>query len=403
LTVPEAAPSRRSGLREIAWVFLKLGTIGFGGPAAHIALMEDEVVRRRRWLTRQEFLDLLAATHMIPGPNSTEMAIHVGLRRGGAAGLVVAGLCFILPAALIVTAMAWSYVRFGSYPVAAGALHAIKPMIAVIVVHAVWSLGRTAVRSRGLAALGLAALIAAAAGAHELIVIGAAGFLAALWRTPAEPRGPADAVRVLVPAAGAWSHGLPGSPATAFAATAGMAAAALAAPTPLSALFLVFLKTGSVLFGSGYVLLAFLRADLVERFGWLTEAQLLDAVAVGQFTPGPLSATATFIGYVLAGLPGAGVATLGMFLPSFVFVALSGPLVLRLRRAPVAGAVLDGLVVGSLAVMAVVSFLLARSAIVDAGTVIAAVIAAVLLLRFRVNAAWLVLGAGVAGALLGLR
>ena len=400
---PSHHPSKH-GLREIAWVFLKLGTIGFGGPAAHIALMEDEVVRRRRWISREDFLDLLAATHMIPGPNSTEMAIHMGLRRGGFAGLVVAGICFILPAALIVTAMAWSYVRFGSYPVAEGALHAIKPVIAVIVIQAVWSLGRTAVRSRGLAMLGLAALLAYAAGAHELVVIGAAGLLAALWRRPSNPRQNARRVMLAVPATGAMSDGALLAPRTALAAAAtsvATAGTALAAPVSLSSLFLAFLKIGSVLFGSGYVLLAFLRADLVERFHWLTEAQLLDAVAVGQFTPGPLSATATFIGYLLGGIPGAGVATLGMFLPSFVFVAWSGPLVPRLRRSPVAGAVLDGLVVGSLAVMAVVAFLLARSAIADGVSAAIAVIAAALLLRFRVNSAWLVLGAGIAGAALG--
>jgi chromate transporter len=387
------------GLREIAWVFLKLGTIGFGGPAAHIALMEDEVVRRRRWISREDFLDLLAATHMIPGPNSTEMAIHMGLRRGGPLGLAVAGLCFILPAALIVTAMAWSYVRFGSYPVAEGALRAIKPVIAVIVFQAVWTLGRTAVRSRGLAALGLAALVAYAAGTHELIVIGASGVLAALMRTPMGTRG--TSAQPLIPVAVAPCVGVLQARHAVWAATTGTAAA-IAAPASLGSLFLVFLKVGSVLFGSGYVLVAFLRADLVERFRWLTEAQLLDAVAVGQFTPGPLSATATFIGYVLAGLPGAGVATLGMFLPSFVFVALSGPLVPRLRRAPAGAAVLDGLVVGSLAVMAWVAFLLARSAVVDWRTGGVAILAAVLLFRVRVNSAWLVLGAGVLGAAVSL-
>ncbi|HET9251430.1 MAG TPA: chromate efflux transporter [Candidatus Eisenbacteria bacterium] len=400
-------PSAPRGLRsEIAWVFLKLGTIGFGGPAAHIALMEDEVVRRRRWLSRQDFLDLLAATHMIPGPNSTEMAIHLGLRRGGASGLLIAGICFILPAALIVTAMAWSYVRFGSYPVAKGALLAIQPVIAVIVVQAVWSLGREAVRTRGLAILAVAALISYALGAHELVVIGVAGLFAAILGVGGGTRETAPALGLL-PSAGPASPSGPSGPSDpsgpALLAAAVAPAAAAAVPVTTWGLFLVFLKTGSVLFGSGYVLVAFLRADLVERWRWLSESQLLDAVAVGQFTPGPLSATATFIGYLLAGWPGAAAATLGMFLPSFVLVALSGPLVPRLRRSRAAGAVLDGLVIGSLAVMAVVSFLLARSAITDWISALVAVVAALLLLRFRVNAAWLVLGAGALGAALGMR
>jgi chromate transporter len=389
----------RGGLHEIAWVFLKLGTIGFGGPAAHIALMEDEVVRRRGWLAREEFLDLLAATNMIPGPNSTEMAIHVGLRRGGAPGLLIAGFCFILPAALIVTGMAWSYVRYGSYPVAESALFAIKPVVAVIVIHAVWSFGRTAIRSRGLAMLAAAALLATVLGAHELVVIGAAGVLAAL-APGTDPKDRAAGLAALPPPGAAMPASTAGGWST-IALAAAAAPAAAAVPVTLSGLFLAFLKIGSVLFGSGYVLLAFLRGDLVERFHWLTESQLLDAVAVGQFTPGPLSTTATFIGYLLAGLPGAGVATLGMFLPSFVFVAISGPLVPRLRRSPVAGRVLDGLVAGSLAVMAAVAFVLARSAVLDWRTALLAVIAGGLLFRLRVSSVWLVLGAGIVGALAG--
>lgn len=383
-------------------MFLKLGTIGFGGPAAHIALMEHEVVRRRGWVSREEFLDLLAATHMIPGPNSTEMAIHLGFRRGGPPGLLAAGLSFILPAALIVTAMAWSYVRYGSYPVAESALFAIKPVVAVIVMQALWSLGRTAIRTRGLAMIAVAAVLASVAGAHELAVIGAAGVLGA-FAASGRPRDAAvRAATATVATSGVGSRGpdlgIPG----ALAATAPLAASAAMAPVTLPGLFLVFLKIGSVLFGSGYVLLAFLRADLVERFHWLTEAQLLDAVAVGQLTPGPLSTTATFIGFLLAGWPGAGVATAGMFLPSFVFVALSGPLLPRLRRSPVAGRVLDGLVAGSLAVMALVTVHLTRSAVVDWRAALLAVVAAALLFRFRVSPVWLVLAAGLAGALAGL-
>jgi len=377
-----AAHGRGRRLRELAWVFLKLGTIGFGGPAAHIALMEDEVVRRRAWLTREEFLDLLAVTNLIPGPNSTEMAIHVGHRRAGAAGLVVAGACFILPATLIVTAMAMSYVRFGSYPAAHAALFAIKPVILAVVLQALWGLGRSAIRSRWLAAMAAVAVLANLAGLQELVVIGACGAFAWARHVLRQPGSGPRNLSVLFP----------------VAAAAGAAATSVREDV-LWPMFLVFLKIGSVLFGSGYVLLAFLRGDFVERLGWLSEAQLLDAVAVGQFTPGPLFTTATFIGYLLAGLPGAGVATLGIFLPAFAFVAASGPIVPHLRRSALAAAVLDGVVVGSLAVMAAVTARLARAAVVDGFTLALAVAAAVLLLRYRINSAWLVLGAGLIGAL----
>jgi chromate transporter len=381
-------PPRATALRELAWVFLKLGTIGFGGPAAHVALMEDEVVRRRGWLARSEFLDLLAATHLIPGPNSTEMAIHVGHRRAGAAGLMVAGACFILPSALSVTAAAWCYVRFGAYPQVGAALFAIKPVIIAIVVQALWGLGRAGVRSRGLALLGAAALVADLWGLNELAVLGLAGAVAGLAHVVRHRGVGANLTAAM--AAPSW------------VAASGLAGTTAAAPVAfgLWPMFLVFLKIGSVLFGSGYVLLAFLRGDLVERLGWLSERQLLDAVAIGQFTPGPVFTTATFIGYLLAGGPGALAATAGIFLPAFVFVAISGPLIPRLRGSATAGAVLDGLVVGSLAVMASVTLSLARAAVVDGTTASLALVAAVLLLRFRVNSAWLVLAAGAIGVAL---
>jgi chromate transporter len=371
------------GLAEIARLFLKLGTIGFGGPAAHIALMEDEVVRRRGWLSRERFLDLLGATNLIPGPNSTEMAIHVGHQRAGWRGLVVAGVSFILPAFLIVLACAWAYVRYGTLPAAEGLLRGVKPVIIAIVLQALWGLGRTATRTRLLAALALVSLAAAAAGVHELAVIFGAGLLAALlaWARST------SASRV---------HGIGILPLGAAA----VASSAAAAPFSLSSLFLVFLKIGSVLFGSGYVLLAFLRSDLVVRRGWLTEGQLLDAVAVGQITPGPVFTTATFVGYVLGGVGGAVVATVGIFLPAFVFVALSGPLVPRIRRSPVAGAFLDGVNVASIALMALVTAQLARAAIVDAWTAAIAVVAALLLLRLRASPAWLVPVAALLGLVL---
>jgi len=370
---PQGGADRRGSLSELAGLFLKFGTIAFGGPAAHIAMMEDEVVRRRRWLTRDQFLDYVGATNLIPGPNSTELAIHIGHARAGWPGLIVAGACFILPASLIVTAIAWAYERFGALPAVGGVLYGVKPVVIAVVVQALWGLGRAAVKTLTLVALGLAALGAAALGVHELLVLFVAGAGMALIRRG--PRGAAPALVGFVPA--------------------GLAAAAT--PFGLWSLFGIFVKIGAVLFGSGYVLLAFLRADLVERLGWLSERQLLDAVAVGQVTPGPVFTTATFIGYVLGGGAGAAVATVGIFLPAFVFVALSGPVVPRLRRSPTAAAVLDGVNVASLALMAVVSWQLGQAALVDPLTVVLAAVSAVLLVRYRVNSAWLVVGGALVG------
>ena len=391
-----AAPSHRTSLRELARLFLTLGATAFGGPAAHVALMEDEVVRRRQWLTRAQFLDYLGATNLIPGPNSTELAIHIGHARAGWPGLVVAGACFILPAALIVGVIAWAYVRYGALPQAAGLLYGVKPVVIAVVLQALWGLGRSAVKSPPLAALGAAALVAAALGAHELAVLVAAGAAAAVLLRSRTPAADARGGR----GAAAWWLAAPPAAQTAATASAAVATGA-AAPFGLWALFGAFAKIGGVPFGSGYVLLAFLRADLVERLGWLTERQLLDAVAVGQVTPGPVFTTATFVGYVLGGPAGAAAATVGIFLPAFVFVALSGPLVPRLRRSPTAGAVLDGVNVASLALMAVVAAQLARAALVDPLTVVLAAVSALLLVRWRVNSAWLVLGGAAAGLLAG--
>lgn len=383
----EANPERR--LIELAGLFLRLGTTAFGGPAAHVAMMEDEVVRRRKWLTHEEFLDLLGATNLIPGPNSTEMAIHIGQRRAGWPGLVVAGACFILPAALIVTAIAWAYVRYGTLAEARGILYGIKPVIIAVVVQALWGLGKTALRTRLLTVLGAAAVAANFLGANELLVLFSAGVITALiqfFRKRSSPGLLSIVPPVFLP-----------KPILAVVAS-GTATAGAAASFGLWPLFLFFLKVGSVLFGSGYVLLAFLRSGLVERFGWLTESQLLDAIAVGQMIPGPVFTTATFIGYILGGLPAAAIATLGIFLPAFFFVAISGPLIPRLRRSAIAGAVLDGVNVASLALMAVVTWHLGRAALVDWLTVLLALTATVILLRYRLNSAWLVLGgAGVGG------
>ena len=394
--------STRGPLRDLAWLFLKLGATAFGGPAAHIAMMEDEVVRRRQWLTREAFLDYLGATNLIPGPNSTELAIHIGHARAGWPGLVVAGASFIVPATLLVGAAAWAYVKYGAMPAVAGVLYGVKPVVVAVVVQALWSLGRTAMKSRWLAAIGVLAAAAVAAGLNELLVLAGAGLLAVAAGGIHRRRG-----TLSISAAGACTAGTltpaplraaAGVAVSSGAAAAGVAAGAAAAvPFAVWTLFLIFLKIGSVLFGSGYVLLAFLRADFVERLGWLTEAQLLDAVAVGQVTPGPVFTTATFIGYVLGGTAGAAAATAGIFLPAFVFVALSGPLVPRIRKSAVAGAVLDGVNVASLALMAVVTWHLGRSALVDVATVAMAVAAGVAIVMFRINSAWIVL----AGALLG--
>jgi chromate transporter len=377
-----------TALREVAAVFLRLGTTAFGGPAAHIAMMEDEVVRRRRWLTREQFPDYLGATNLIPGPNSTELAIHVGHARGGWPGLLVAGVSFILPATLIVTAVAWVYVRFGTLPAAEGLLYGVKPVVIAIVAQALWGLAHTAIKSAWSAVLGMLAVAAAVAGIHELAVLAGAALVMGAGHM-VRRAGPKATTGLLV--------AMVAGPLSGFASA--IAASATPAAFGLLPLFLVFAKTGAVLFGSGYVLLAFLRADLVERFGWLTEPQLLDAIAVGQVTPGPVFTTATFIGYVLGGFAGAAVATIGIFLPAFVFVALSGPLVPRLRRSAVAGRVLDGVNVGSLALMAVVSWQLGRTALVDPLTIGLAIASLFVLVRLRINSAWLVLGGGAIGLL----
>lgn len=379
----------RSGLPSLAALFLRLGTTAFGGPAAHIAMMEDEVVRRRGWLTREEFLDLVGATHLIPGPNSTELAIHIGHRRAGWPGLLVAGLSFILPAMMIVWLVAWGYVRYGQLPAVGGVLAGVKPVVVAIIAHALWTLGRTALKSALTSAIGVAAFLAVLLGTHELVALALAGMIGALDVRLTAGGLPPLPVLVAAP--------LPQGDAVAGVGTA--VGAALAATLP--SLFLVFLKAGSFLFGSGYVLVAFLHSDLVVRLGWLTEPQLLDAIAVGQFTPGPVFTTATFIGYLLAGHAGALWATLGIFLPAFVFVALSAPLLPRLRTSDVLGGALDGVNVASLALMAAVCLPLASDAVRGTLGVLPAaalgIAALALLARWRVNAAWLILGGALVG------
>ncbi|MEO8900658.1 MAG: chromate efflux transporter [Polyangiaceae bacterium] len=372
----------RTPLRVLAGLFLRLGATAFGGPAAHIAMMHAEVVGRRKWLTEERFLDLLGATNLIPGPNSTEMAIHVGWERRRWAGLLVAGAAFILPAMLITAVLGWVYVRFGSVPTAVWLLYGVKPVILGVVMQAIWGLAPKAARTTPLRVLGLAAAVLAAVGVNEIAVLFAAGALAVTYSlaTGRSKPGSGPALNQLAPVIVPMATG-----------------AAAASAISLSGIFWVFLKIGSVLFGSGYVLLAFLRTDLVERLHWLTEAQLVDAIAVGQITPGPVFTSATFIGYLLGGPKGALVATAGIFLPAFVFVGLSGPLIPKLRSSPLAGAFLDGVNVGSLALMAIVTIQLGHAALIDLPTVAFAIVAAVLLVKFKPNATWLILGGAGAG------
>ena len=385
-------PPSRSPLGEIARLFFKLGVIAFGGPAAHIAMLEDEVVERRGWLSRQHFLDLVGATNLIPGPNSTEMTMHVGYERGGGAGLAVAGACFILPAVVITSVFAWAYVSYGALPAVEPFLYGVKPAVLAVILGAVWRLGRSAVRGWRLAALGLAGAGAVLLGAGEVPVLFAVGLVGMAWLrvSGAESDTAARFVPILFVQ--------PARDTTGAALAAGAAGAA--ASLSLWKLFFFFLKVGAVLYGSGYVLVAFLEGGLVEDLGWLTQAELLDAIAIGQFTPGPVLSTATFIGYVLAGAPGAVVATAGIFLPSFVFVLLLNPLIPRLRRSAWLSAFLDAVNVAAVALMAAVTLQLGAGVLVSWPAWVIAGAAAVLALRYRVNAVWLILGGAVLGRLL---
>lgn len=369
-----------SRLQEVAGLALKLGATAFGGPAAHIAMLHDEVVTRRKWLDEKHFLDLLGATNLIPGPNSTEMVIHVGYVRAGWPGLVAAGLGFIMPTVLIVLGLAWAYQRFGTTPAAAWLLYGIKPVVVVIVAQALWNLGQKAVRGWwGIAAAFFILLLYLFTPIGEIPLLLAAGLAFALAQNRAR---------------------LPGlkSFALTFFTLPPLHLVA-ASPFHLGTLFLTFLKIGSVLYGSGYVLLAFLRADFVVRLGWLTDQQLIDAVAIGQLTPGPLSSTATFIGYVLGGVPGAILATVGIFLPAFIFVAISSPIIPRLQQSVWARGFLDGVNVASLVLMAAVTGELGAAALTDWYAILLAGVTAILLFRFKVNTTWLI-GLGAAAGYL---
>lgn len=376
------ASSTRSSLIEIAGLFLRLGFTAFGGPAAHIAMMHDETVSRRKWLSDQAFLDLVGATNLIPGPNSTEMAIHLGYLRAGWRGLALAGICFISPAMLIVLALAWAYVEYGSLPQMQWLLYGVKPVVIAVVAQALWVLGRKAVKGWLTAAAGFVALAGYFLGLNEVALLFGIGIAVMLVMNARRTAG-------WLPAAAAWP----------MASVPVSSDASGTVPYSLSQLFLAFLKIGSILYGSGYVLLSFLHADFVARFGWLTDRQLIDAVAIGQVTPGPVLTTATFIGYLMGGVPGAIAATVAIFLPSFVLVGVSNPFIPRMRQSAWFSGLLDGLNVASLGLMAAVMSQLGTAALTDSMTVTLAIAALILLMRYKMNSTWLIMGGAVAGLL----
>jgi chromate transporter len=387
----QALTGRKVSLSRLALFFLRLGTTAFGGPAAHFAMMEDEVVRRRRWVPREKFLDLLGVANIIPGPSSTEMAIFIGYLCKGWMGLLLCGVCFIVPAMLMVMAFAWAYVKYGNLPQIAWLLYGIKPVVIAVILQAILGLGRAAVKNKFLAAMAVIDIVLDFLGVNPLVLLFGTGLIVGLrqgfiqdWRR--------HWISMLIMFSSACSF-------LAGAYFASRFYAAGKAEFGLLPLFVFFVKIGSVVFGSGYVLLAFLQADLVDHWHWLTTSQLLDAIAIGQVTPGPVFTTATFIGYLLAGLPGALIATAGIFLPSFILVAIGSLVVPLLRRSAIAGAFLDGVIVASLALMAVVTWSLGRGAVIDLPTALLASGSAFLLIRFRLNSLWLVLGGALIGTL----
>jgi chromate transporter len=369
-------------LTQVITLFLKLGVTAFGGPAAHIAMMHDETVRRRKWLSEQEFLDLVGATNLIPGPNSTEMAIHLGYLRAGWLGLIVGGLSFILPAMFMVMGLAWAYVQYGTTPQVEWLLYGVKPVVIAIIIQALWNLGQKAIKSRTLAVVGVMVLIAYFFGVNEIFLLFAGGLLTMMVTNWQRLRKQPVCFFLIPP----------------FLVQKVLSLFPLASvPFSLPLLFFTFLKIGAVLYGSGYVLLAFLRADFVVRLGWLTDKQMIDAVAIGQVTPGPVFTAATFIGFILGGVPGALLATLGIFLPGFIFVAMVNPLIPQIRNSPWASSLLDGVNVASLGLMAAVTWQLGKSSLIDLLTVLVATISFVLIVRFKINSTWLILGGAIVG------
>lgn len=373
-------------MKELALLFLKLGTIAFGGPAAHIAMMEDEVVRRRKWISQEHFLDLLGATNLIPGPNSTEMAIHIGYLRAGWKGLVLAGLCFILPAISITLVLAHLYVTYGTLPQLQPFIGGIRPAIIAVILASILRLSKPVVKNPFIITVGILVVILNLIGLDEILLLLSSGIAGLLWKI----RRRFFQMNALLSVFAVPAIGMP------------ILSESASNGATLTALGLFFLKIGSVLYGSGYVLVAFLRGGLVETRLWLTETQLLDAIAAGQFTPGPVLTTATFVGYLILGIPGAAVATLGIFLPSFIFVLIISRFIPKLRKSPLASGFLDGVNAASLGLMLAVTVVLAESTLIAPVSWIILVLSALAKIIWNLNAGWIVLGSAALGWLLSL-
>ena len=370
---------KRRNLKEVVLLFLKLGFTAFGGPAVHLGIMHDEVVKRRKWLNDEQFLDLVGATNLIPGPNSTEMTIHLSYLRAGWPGFILGGISFILPAVLMVMGLAWSYQKYGAAPQVAWVLYAVKPVVIAIILKALWFLGKQAIKDVLTGITVAAVLIFNLIGVDTLALLFSAGLVVMLIRNFGILKKNPPTLKLLLP------FSLPS------------AASLVPKIFSLSTLFFTFLKIGSVLYGGGYVLLAFLRSDFVVRLGWLTEKQLIDAVAIGQVTPGPLFTTATFIGYILAGVPGAILSTVGIFIPSFFFVAISNRFIPKMRQSVWFSEFLNGVNAASIGLMAAVTIQLAKAVFIDLTSVILAVLSLLLVIFTKISATWIILAAVVFG------
>jgi chromate transporter len=389
----------QGSLTELAKLFFKLGIIAFGGPAAHIAMMEEEVVNRRQWLTRERFLDLVGAINLIPGPNSTELGIIIGYIRAGIPGLIVSGLSFIIPAVIITGTLAWAYVKFGLIPEVSFLFFGIKPVVISVILIAVIRLGKTGARNLQLLLIGIAVAIASLLGVSAIVVLFAGGIIGMILHIKKTSENIKISYWIIVALCQFWEMLKAGKAKAAMTISAAGTAAAIGSVS-LWKLSVFFLKIGAILYGSGYVLVAFIEDGLVKDTGWLTNQQLLDAVAIGQFTPGPVLSTATFVGYIIAGAPGAALSTIAIFLPSFVYMLILYPIFPRLRASAKMSAFLDALNISAVGLMAAVTVRLASTTLIDPKAVLIAVAAVIGGMRFRLNAAWLVLGGALMGWIL---
>jgi chromate transporter len=362
-------------LKEVALVFFKLGCFAFGGPAAHIAMMEDEIVMKRKWMTRDYFLDLIGSTNLIPGPNSTEMTMHCGYEYAGKKGLFIAGLCFIFPATIITAALAYFYVKYGNLPEVAPFIFGIKPAVLVIIASAIFKLGKKAIKRNELIVLGTLVLVASLSGMNEITALLAAGLLGMLYNS---------------------LYNTFKARLNSFSPLGLLALSSSILKISSTKLFLVFLKVGAILYGSGYVLFAFLDTELVAR-GWLTRSELIDAIAVGQFTPGPILSTSTFIGYQLSGFTGALAATAGIFLPSFLFVLILNPLIPKMRQSKLLGYFLDAVNVAAVAVMLAVLFEMSLETLINWKAIAITIVSIFFVFGTKLSTMWTI----TIGALLG--